>query len=270
VTWTPAWAWQFAEGHRCEVEGLGLAGPISRDWAWGGVTGAGVKVAVIDSGVEGGHPAVGRLAGAVSVEIDGETGETVYGDGPHEDRFGHGTACAGLVRRAAPDCDIYSVRVLGANLRGRAAVFAAGVRWALANGMQVANLSLGTGRASQFSTFHRLADEAYFAGCTLVCAVNNMPAPSYPSEFAAVVSVDSIRGSDPFEYYYNPAPPVEFGAPGIGVAVPWTAGRTIHATGNSVAAPHITGLIARLLSKHPGLTPFQVKTVLHALASNAR
>jgi subtilisin len=54
------------------------------------------------------------------------------------------------------------------------------------------------------------------------------------------------------------------------VEVPWTAGRTIHATGNSFAAPHITGLIARLLSKHPGLTPFQVKTVLHALASNAR
>ena len=162
------------------------------------------------------------------------------------------------------------MRVLGSNLRGRAAVFAAGVRWALANGMQVANLSLGTGRASQFSAFHRLADEAYFAGCTLVCAVNNMPAPSYPSEFAAVMSVASIRGSDPFEYYYNPAPPAEFGAPGIGVEVPWTAGRTIHATGNSFAAPHITGLIARLLSKHPGLTPFQVKTVLHALASNAR
>ena len=151
MTWTPAWAWQFAEGHRSEVEGLGLTGPISRDWAWGGATGAGVKVAVVDSGVEDGHPAVGRLAGAVAVEIDAETGETVHVDGPHEDWFGHGTACAGIVRRAAPDCELYSVRVLGANLRGRAAVFAAGVRWALANGMQVANLSLGTGRASQFA-----------------------------------------------------------------------------------------------------------------------
>jgi subtilisin family serine protease len=47
------------------------------------------------------------------------------------------------------------------------------------------------------------------------------------------------------------------------------ARRTIRATGNSFAAPHITGLVARLLSKHPGLTPFQVKTVLHSLATNA-
>jgi subtilisin len=84
VTWTPAWAWQFAEGHRSEVEGLGLAGPISRDWAWGGATGAGVKVAVIDSGVEDGHPAVGRLAGAVAVEID-------WSGGPR--RTASSTAC---------------------------------------------------------------------------------------------------------------------------------------------------------------------------------
>ena len=51
--------------------------------------------------------------------------------------------------------------------------------------------------------------------------------------------------------------------------MPWSKGRTIRATGNSFAAPHMAGLVARILSKHPGLTPFQVKTVLHAVATNA-
>jgi subtilisin len=266
----PAWSWQFARGHLPSVDALPVDQPLTRDWAWGGATGAGVKVAVVDSGVDGSHPAVGGVAGGVVVQIDGASGRTTLVEGPHEDLYGHGTACAGLIRRAAPDCEIYSVRVLGERLSGRAAAFVAGLRWAVENGMHVANLSLSSGRASQFATFHRVADEAYFAGTVLVCAVNNIPVPSYPSEFAAVLSVAARAGDDPFDYDYNPDPPVEFGAPGVDVDVAWTGGRTIRATGNSFACPHVTGLVARLLSKHPGLTPFQVKTVLHALASNAR
>jgi subtilisin len=269
MTSLPAWSWQFAGGHLPPVAALPLDSPITSDWAWGGATGAGVKVAVIDSGVDAAHPAVRRVAGGVVVEYDADTKTTRYLEGPHEDLYGHGTACAGLIRRAAPDCDIYSVRVLGSRLSGRGTVFAAGLEWAIDNGMQVANLSLSTGRAAYFSMFHRLADAAYFSGLSLVCAVNNIPAPSYPSQFAAVLSVAARRGDDPFDFDYNPRPPVEFGAPGVDLEVPWSNGRTIRATGNSFACPHITGLVARLLSKHPGLTPFQVKTVLHALAANA-
>jgi len=266
----PAWSWQFARGHLPSVAALPAELPLTREWAWGDATGAGVKVAVIDSGVDGAHPAIRGVAGGVAVEVDARTGRTTLVEGPHADLYGHGTACAGIIRRAAPECEIYSVRVLGARLSGRAAAFVTGLRWAVDNGMHVANLSLSSGRASQFATFHRVADEAYFAGTVLVCAVNNIPVPSYPSEFAAVLSVAARAGDDPFDYDYNPDPPVEFGAPGVDVDVAWTGGRTIRATGNSFACPHVTGLVARLLSKHPGLTPFQVKTVLHALASNAR
>ena len=62
---------------------------------------------------------------------------------------------------------------------------------------------------------------------------------------------------------------MEFGAPGIDVDVAWANGSVIKSTGNSFAAPHITGLIARILSKHPGLTPFQMKTILASIADNA-
>ena len=68
---------------------------------------------------------------------------------------------------------------------------------------------------------------------------------------------------------YNPSPPVEFGAPGIDIEVAWKDHKHIWSTGNSYAAPHVTGVIARILSKHPGLTPFQVKTILAATARNA-
>jgi subtilisin family serine protease len=69
-------------------------------------------------------------------------------------------------------------------------------------------------------------------------------------------------------FFYNPSPPVEWGAWGVDVPIGWNNGTTTVATGNSFAAPHICGLVARILSKHPGLTPFEVKAVLAAIANN--
>jgi subtilisin family serine protease len=67
----------------------------------------------------------------------------------------------------------------------------------------------------------------------------------------------------------NPRPPADFGAPGLDIEVAWLNGGHIVTTGNSFAAPHVTGLVARMLSKHPHLTPYQVKAVLRAAAINA-
>jgi subtilisin family serine protease len=103
----------------------------------------------------------------------------------------------------------------------------------------------------------------------LVSAINNVVAPSFPSQFSGVFSVAAHDGRDPFRFDANPHPPVEFGAPGIDIEVAWTGGGFITATGNSFAAPHIAGLVARILGKHPGLTPYEMKTVLLALADNA-
>jgi subtilisin len=267
----PAWTWQFAAGHLPTVEAMSLATPITADWAWGDGTGEGVKVAIIDSGVDASHPLVGSVAGGVVVEPDADApGGARVIETEHEDLFGHGTACAGIIRSVAPACDIYSVRVLGTRLTGRGVAFAAGLKWAIEAGMNVVNMSLSTGRSSFFGVFHRLADAAYFNNTVLVCAVNNVPAPSFPSEFSAVVSVAARGGTDPLAVSYNPRPPVEFGAPGLDVEVAWLGGRTIRTSGNSFACPHVAGLVARILSKHPQLTPFQVKTVLHAVADNIR
>jgi subtilisin len=266
----PAWSWQFEPGRLAPAPTLALPAPITADWAWGASTGAGVRVAVVDSGVDAAHPAVGQVAGAVALEYDPAAPDQVRAtEGPHEDLFGHGTACAGIIRSLAPEAEVYSVRVLGSRLTGKGVVFAAGLRWAITNRMQVVNLSLSTGKRDYFALFHELVDEAYFANVMLVCAVNNVAGPTYPSQYAAVFSVAANDAKDPYRFEYNPAPPVEFGAPGIDVEVPWLGGSTIRGTGNSFAAPHIAGLVTRILGKHPGLTPFQVKTILSALASNA-
>ena len=114
----PAWSEPFVHDARAKLLRAAALRQLDREWAWGGATGAGVKVAIIDSGVEGDHPVVqGRLVESVTVQIvDDET--QVVPDEPI-DMYGHATACAGIVVGLAPEVEIYSVRVLGADLRGK-------------------------------------------------------------------------------------------------------------------------------------------------------
>ena len=151
--------------------------------------------------------------------------------GPHEDVVGHGTACAGIIRALAPDAEIHSVRVLGPQFKGRGLLFHGGIRWAVDHHMAVANLSLSSKSEAMFGPLHEVADAAYFGRTLLVSAANNQPGPTYPSQYASVVSVAARPGDDPWALAYNPRPPVEFGARGIDVDVAWGAGQSIVATG---------------------------------------
>src|SRR5207237_6075988 len=90
-----------------------LAG-LTREWAWGGSTGRGVRVAVIDSGIEADHPALAlAVRGGVVVDSDRRTKAQVRlePDEHPRDFFGHGTACAGIIHSLAPEAELYSVRV---------------------------------------------------------------------------------------------------------------------------------------------------------------
>lgn len=267
----PAWSEQFSTQAIQQLTTSGPIAAITREWAWGGSSGKGIRVAVVDSGVEYDHPALDDcVRGGVVVEYDEEAENNVRIE-PEEQPFdsaGHGTACAGIIHALAPQAEIYSVRVLGRDMHGRAIQFAAGLDWATEHDMQVVNLSLSTSKEEYFGLFHDLADQAYFKNVNLVSAVNNIPTPSYPSLYSSVISVAAHDGHDPFTYYYNPAPPVEFGAPGIDVEVAWNNKQYVVSTGNSFAAPHIAGIVALIRAKHPELTPFQVKTVLLACATN--
>jgi subtilisin len=267
MTARPAFSTAFEAEQLELLDALEPIEDITPEWAWGGTTGKGVKVAIVDSGVDADHPVIdGRVAGYMAISVSPE-GELVFDDSPHEDMSGHGTACAGLVLGIAPECELYSVRVMGRK-GGKGSALVAGLHWVIENGMQAANLSLGTTMRDFFGTLHEVTDEAYFRHVVLVTAANNFPTPSFPCEFASVVSVASHETNDPYLFYYNPAPPTEFGAFGIDVPAAWKGGGVSKVTGNSFAAPHITGVVTRILEKHPSLTVFQVKAVLRALSAN--
>ncbi len=265
-----AWSEPFLPEARSRLARMPSFQQVDRDWAWGGATGAGVAVAILDSGLETDHPMLhGRVVESVAVElVDGEP-EVVAND-TAGDMFGHGTACAGIIVGLAPEVELVSVRVLGTDLRGKGTAFARGLEWTVERGVQVANLSLSSKSEALFPIFHEIVDDAYFHRVALVSAANNVPGASYPSLFSSVFSVAAHDVPDPMHFYYNPSPPVEFGAWGVDVPTAWKGGGTTVGLGNSFAAPHIAGLAALILSKHPGLTPFEVKAILAAVADNPR
>ena len=236
----PAWSEPFASEARAALERALPLGVVDREAAFGGTDGSGVRVAIIDSGVEAAHPAVGgRLRTSMVVEIDGDNAAVIE-DGAAVDVVGHGA-------------------------KGHS--FAAAIEWVVGQGIGVANLSLSSRSESLAGLFHELADRAYFANTLLICAANNVPGPSYPSLFASVVSVAAHDVADPTVWFYNPSPPVEFGAYGVDVDVAWRGGGRIRATGNSFAAPHLAGYAARIRARHPKATPFEVKAILAATAT---
>ena len=261
-------AWSLA---REAVPSIALDNPlpdrVDREWALGGATGKGVKVCVLDSGIELDHPAVGAVAGATAISLD-EDGNTIAELDTEGDLCGHGTACAGVIRSIAPDAEIYSVRVLGAGFTGSGKVLLAGLRWAVEQDYDVINMSLSTTKKAFSELLRDIADIAYFKRTLLVASAHNMPVESFPWRFSSVISVGSHEEDDPLVFYANPDPPVEFFARGVNVEVAWVGGGTITATGNSFATPAISAIASLVLSKHARLTPFQLKSVLYLISSN--
>ena len=264
----PLPAWSLPAG---TAESLALPtewpGRVTREWAWGGSTGKGVKVCILDSGIEADHPDVGELAGAVAVEV-GEGDEITVVDDVEGDLCGHGTACAGIVRSIAKDCELYSVRVLGAGFTGSGTALLGGLRWAVEHGFDVINMSLSTTKSQFAGLLHEVADLAYFRRTVLVASAHNMPVESYPWRFSSVISVGSHEETGAETFYYNPNPPVEFFARGVDVEVAWLGKARARSTGNSFATPHMSGICALILGKHPELTPFQLKSALYLTANN--
>jgi subtilisin family serine protease len=243
---------------------------IQPETLWQGRTGRGVRVAVVDSGIDSEHP---DLQGKVkeSVEAVTEDGRIEFRPSTSGDQAGHGTACAGIITSIAPDVDLYSVKVLGPKASGSGDMFLVGLDYAIKQKFRVINLSLGTTKRDFFAPLHDLLDRAYQAGCIVVSAANNLPYPSYPSIFSSsVVSVVKRAGGDPFNFGYRYGQVIELVAPGVEVKTTWPGGGYRQLTGNSFACPYVVGIIALIVEAYPNLTPFQVKTILYTIAQRNR
>jgi len=232
-------------------------------------TGEGIRIAVLDSGIEWAHPQLKQLHRGEDLAIhdDGVRLQTVDGEG--YDLFGHGTAIASILHQLAPSAEIGSFRVLGQNLRSRTAIIREGVRQALERGYHILNCSFGCGREDHVLAYKDWIDAAYIRGRHIVAACNNhdFMKREWPGHFPSVITVNFTQADQLDTLFYRPGHLVEFGARGQDIEVAWAGGGVKKVTGSSFAAPHVAGLLARMLSCCPGLPPLEAKALLQRLAS---
>jgi subtilisin family serine protease len=231
-------------------------------------TGKGIRVAIIDSGVEFSHTGLSGISIVDDVAIVSDGLRLVTNQNSGDDAFGHGTAVAGIIHATAPDAQIGSFRVLDASNHSRSAIVCEAVRQALDADYQIINCSFGCGVLDQVLEYKTWVDEAYLRGTHVVAACNNFDflRPEWPGFFATVITVNMARTPDESRFWYKGGSLVEFAARGVNVEVAWRGGRTKMVTGSSYAAPRVAGLLARLLSARPDLTPLQAKALFHAVA----
>lgn len=246
-----------------EVRGI-LNPRLSKSWLLKNSTGRGVRVAVIDSGMDANHPRLrGRVAQACIVRDNGKTVscEEVPPDAS-EDSYGHGTGVAGIILEVAPQVELVSVKVLGPDNTGTGEALIAGLEWALTQKIKLINMSLATSKEKFFSPLYRLCEQAYYQDAVLVVSKRNWGDLGMPAQFSSVVSVDLVSTPDKYYLQFMPNQIIPFAARGQDVEVPCPGGAVRLQTGTSFATPHVTGLCALLLSRFPSLLPYEVKAVL--------
>ncbi|NNE97522.1 MAG: S8 family serine peptidase [Pyrinomonadaceae bacterium] len=236
------------------------------DDEWKSSTGKGVSVVIIDSGVDKFHSDLkGKIKNTFAAVRDGN--RTVFEETDAGDSAGHGTACAGIISKIAPEADLSSIKVLGAGGLGDGHAFLAGLEFAIKQGYKIINLSLGTTKPQFVVPLNDLINRAYQAGCIIVAAGNNLPQPSYPSVFSSsLIAVSKSSETNYFDFGFNFGETIELTAPGVNVRTTWLNDGYRTLTGNSFACPHIVGVITLLLESFPDLTPFQVKSALYSIA----
>lgn len=148
-----------------------------------GATGRGLKVAVIDSGVNVRHPHI--CAPTRAIVIGGETG-----DSSADDPVGHGTAVTAAIQEKAPGAEYFALKLFGASLRATSDRLVLAIEWAIENRMDVVNLSLGISNFDYQQKLESLVKRAASAGTLLVSARRAGPKPVLPGILAGVIGVD--------------------------------------------------------------------------------
>jgi hypothetical protein len=233
--------------------------------------GEGVRVCVLDSGVE--RAVLEERFRRQGREIHSIEGAVFTADRaeplPYEGRQSspHGTTVADVVLTLAPRARLFSADVFGPQGSCEVEVVIRALRHALdVWHCHVVNLSLGVPeqRLQQLPKRQQLlraVEEAYYRDVMVVAAAHNDHplTASYPAAFGpSLLSVNKRLFADPLRAAYEPRDRIEFAAHGRGYLGPFA-----HEPATSWAAPHLTGIVARLLSLHPALKPFEIKTILY-------
>lgn len=221
---------------------------IDADLIWGITTGDPIKIAIVDTGIDVKHPdLIDNLKGGVST-----VGYTIS----YNDDNGHGTHVAGItaaidneigVIGVGPKIDLYAVKVLDRRGSGYLSDVIEGLDWAIQNGMQIVNMSLGT--TSNVQSFYDAVKRVNQTGIVQIAAAGNSGgAVIYPAAYPEVIAVSATDSNDNIASWSSRGPEIDLAAPGVSIYSTYKGQTYKTLSGTSMAAPHVTGTAALILS----------------------
>lgn len=232
--------------------------PVIHSGAWIGpdvapvpIRGLGIRVAVLDTGIDYTHPDLwANYSGGY---------DFVNNDNDPRDDQGHGTHVSGTIAAVidgagvvgvAPEVDLFAVKVLNSSGSGSFSGIISGLDWCINNNIQVVNLSLGSS-SDPGSTVKAAFDRAYAAGIVVMASAGNSGAGTdtvgYPAKYDSVIAVASTTSSDAISSFSSTGPAVEVAAPGSSIYSTLNGGGYGYMSGTSMACPHATGVMALIL-----------------------
>ena len=257
---------------------------IHADLVWArGYTGSGIRIAILDTGIDTTHAEFSGRIVACHTEVPGTVS--------CEDDNGHGTHVAGIAgaqganpsaKGVAPSILFLSDKVLDSHGDGTFSQVIAGIDWAVANSANIISMSFATVQAednggtlpncdSAVPSLATAINNAASAGVTVVAAAGNLGtqglgAPECVGSVIAVGAVDSLDNLASFSSIGAAMVDHGMAAPGVNVYSTWLSGGYQTLSGTSMATPMVSGAVALIMSENPSLTPNQIRSVLFSTA----
>ncbi len=232
--------------------------------------GRGVRVAVIDSGIDISHPAL------QGVSIQERFSVPELGSVPSESLNPHGTAIASIIASStmsysgvAPGSEILSYRVIDDIGETNSFAVATAIVSAVEDGAHLINLSLGGRESSE--VLKKAVSYSLGKGVPIVAAVGNdgVGLVNYPAAYDGVIGVTSVSTNGRVSDFANYGEGVDFAAPGTGVLTAWESFEMARFSGTSISSAIVTGALAMELSRRPNLTPLELKQILINFSNEA-
>ncbi|MFD0713147.1 S8 family peptidase [Paenibacillus sp. GCM10027626] len=232
--------------------------------AWSITTGHRIKIGVIDTGVDFNHPDL-KYSLARGINLLNRNAL------PHDDN-GHGTHIAGTIAAAnqprgmigiAPRAILYPVKAFDHDGSAFVSDIILGIEWCIHNRMDIINMSFGMKTRSK--ALLNAVNYAYNAGIIIVASSGNdgsRKSIDYPARYPQTISVGATNRLRRIAPFSNRGAYIDIYAPGDKIHSAWLKGKYHEMSGTSMATSHVSGAIALLLARKPGLPPAEIKAIL--------